>query len=164
MTHTVLGMGDYEMSEVVRGQIENAAPESGAGAADTRDWDWNSPYWRDFGAPWGGAHSTAGDVAKFLGSFLKPDGKVLKPETARAMIQNQNQGFDRARGLGFDVSPKYLGKSSSEKVFGHRGSTGTIAWADPEKDLSCVLLTSLPMVVSWELLLKPVTDLVSAGV
>ena len=161
MKHSALGMGDYKLSEVVRGQIENAAPESGAGAADTQDWNWNSPYWRNFGAPWGGAHSTAGDVAIFLRSFLKPDGKVLKPETARAMIQNHNQGLDRPRGLGFDVSTKYFGQSSSEKTFGHRGSTGTIAWADPETDVSCVILTSLPLSVSWELLLKPVTDLVS---
>ena len=161
MKHSALGMGDYEMSEVVRGQIENAAPESGAGAAGSSDWDWNSAYWREFGAPWGGAHSTAGDVAIFLRSFLKPDGKILKPETARAMIQNHNQGLDRPRGLGFDVSTKYFGKSSSEKPFGHRGSTGTIAWADPETDVSCVILTSLPLSVSWELLLKPVTDLVS---
>ncbi len=91
MKHTVLGMGDYEMSQVVRGQIENAAKESGGGANGTSDWDWNSPYWRSFGAPWGGAHSTAGDVATFLRNFLKPDGKVLKPETARLMIQNHNQ-------------------------------------------------------------------------
>ena len=161
MKHSALGMGDFEMSEVVRGQIENAAPESGAGADDTEDWNWNSPYWRKFGAPWGGAHSTAGDVAIFLRSFLKPDGKILKPETARAMIQNHNQGLDRPRGLGFDVSTKYFGTSSSEKTFGHRGSTGTIAWADPETDVSCVILASLPLSVSWELLLKPVTDLVS---
>lgn len=161
MKHTVLGMGDYKMSEVVRGQIENAAKESGGGAADTRDWDWNSSYWRNFGAPWGGAHSTAGDVAIFLRSFLHPDGKVLKEETARAMVQNHNQGLDRPRGLGFDVSTKYFGQTSSEKTFGHRGSTGTIAWADPDTDVSCVILTSLPLSVSWELLLKPVTELVS---
>jgi len=44
------------------------------------DWNWNSPYWRDFGAPWGGAHAPAGDVARFLEYFLKPDGRVVRNE------------------------------------------------------------------------------------
>jgi len=28
--------------------------------------------------------------------------------------------------------------------FGHSGSTGTIAWADPSSETICVVLTSLP--------------------
>src|SRR5207248_2717591 len=29
------------------------------------DWDWNSPYWREFGAPWGGMFATAAELARF---------------------------------------------------------------------------------------------------
>jgi CubicO group peptidase (beta-lactamase class C family) len=35
-------------------------------------------------------------------------------------------------------------KGCSEKTFGHTGSTGTIAWADPATQTICVVLTSLP--------------------
>ncbi|MFK5920803.1 MAG: serine hydrolase domain-containing protein [Verrucomicrobiota bacterium] len=163
MKHSALGMGEFEMADVVRGQIENAAKESGAGAANTKDWDWNSPYWRDFAAPWGGAHCTALDVTIFLRSFLHPDGKVLKRETALRMVRNQNPPGFTPRGLGFDLSPGSFGKSCSKRTFGHRGATGTLAWADPKKAWSCVILTSLPFNVSGELLLNPVSDLISGA-
>jgi CubicO group peptidase (beta-lactamase class C family) len=32
----------------------------------------------------------------------------------------------------------------SDKTFGHTGSTGTLAWADPATKTICVVLTSLP--------------------
>ncbi|MGV3484681.1 MAG: hypothetical protein ACO1RT_09715, partial [Planctomycetaceae bacterium] len=32
----------------------------------------------------------------------------------------------------------------SKSTFGHTGSTGTIAWADPERDQICAVLTTLP--------------------
>jgi beta-lactamase class C len=160
MKSTVLGMGAFQMADAVRVQTEHAAPESGAGAASARDWDWNSPYWRNLAAPWGGAHSSAGDVAQFLRSFLHPDGKVLCEETARLMIQNHTAGLGGRRGLGFALEG--FGKGCSPRTFGHSGSTGMLAWADPESDLTCVILTSLPAIVSRPIILEPVSDLVSA--
>ena len=62
------------------------------GEDSSQSWNWNSMYWRDLGAPWGGAHSIASDVARMLAIFLKPDGRVLKRETAAAMITNQTAG------------------------------------------------------------------------
>jgi CubicO group peptidase (beta-lactamase class C family) len=32
----------------------------------------------------------------------------------------------------------------SEATFGHTGSTGTLAWADPGTETICVVLTTLP--------------------
>jgi hypothetical protein len=37
-----------------------------------------------------------------------------------------------------------LGLSNIATAFGHTGSTGTIAWADPPGKAICVVLTSLP--------------------
>ena len=161
MKRSALGLGRFKLSETVRCQTESAAPESGSGSPEARDWDWNSPYWRNFGAPWGGAHASAPDVARFLESFLHPDGKVLREATARSMIRNHNRGLDTPRGLGFSIGSKSFGKRCSERTFGHGGSTGTLAWADPAKSLTCVILTSLPARVSGKLILRPVSDVVS---
>jgi len=162
MKHSAMNLGSFELSETIRSQTEFAALESGAGSEESKDWDWNSPYWRNLGAPWGGAHGSAIDVARFLGSFLMPDGRVLKEETARQMIQNHNQGLDTRRGLGFALGPKGFGQSCSDQSFGHGGSTGTLAWADPVTQRSCVILTSLPAQKSRSLILEPVSDLISA--
>ncbi|HAD61460.1 MAG TPA: serine hydrolase [Planctomycetaceae bacterium] len=143
MTRSALGVGHLKRKSLVRCQTEQAAPESGAGNADTKSWDWNSDYWRQLGVPWGGAHGSAGDVARFLTEFLAPQGIVVKPETARMMIRNHNSIGMRARGLGFDLG-KRLGGPPRENVFGHSGSTGTLCWADPTTSSVCVILTTLP--------------------
>jgi len=125
------------------------------------DWNWNSPYWRNLGVPWGGAHSAAADVARFLEVFLNRDGKVLKPETMAAMVSNQTRGLNKPWGLGFMVEQGTFGKRCSIATFGHYGSTGTVAWADPKTDTICVLLTTKPADSSRANLLGPVSDRVA---
>jgi CubicO group peptidase (beta-lactamase class C family) len=161
MARTVLGLGKFEKADMVSSQTKHAAPESGGGDSKARDWDWNSDYWRRLAAPWGGAHSTAADLSVFLRSFLHPDGRVLREETARRMVQNHTEGLAARRGLGFALGPAGFGKGCSEKAFGHSGSTGTLAWADPATDTTCVILTSLPASVSRDTILHPVSDLVA---
>jgi CubicO group peptidase (beta-lactamase class C family) len=163
MSRTVLGLGKFKKSDMVPMQTEHAAPEAGGGDPKAREWDWNSDYWRNLGAPWGGAHSTAADMSTFLRSFLQPDGKVLREETARRMIQDHTPTLEAHRGIGFMVGPASLGKGCSPRAFGHSGSTGTLAWADPATNTTFVLLTALPKNVSGQLILYPVSDLVSAG-
>jgi len=164
MSRSVLGLGKFKKSDMVPMQTEHAAAEAGAGDPNARDWDWNSDYWRSLGAPWGGAHSTAADVAVFLRSFLHPDGKVLREETARLMIQDHTPALEAHRGIGFMMGPAGLGKGCSPCAFGHSGSTGTLAWADPATDTTFVLLTALPKNVSGSLILYPVSEMVSAKV
>ncbi|MBI4876958.1 MAG: beta-lactamase family protein [Acidobacteria bacterium] len=164
MRNTALGLGRFEIAGTARCQVEEAPGLYGGGRSDTRSWDWNSPYWRNLAAPWGGAHSTGADIANFLGYFLKPDGKVLRAETARAMVTNQTQGLNEPRGIGFAVAPGSFGNTCSARTFGHGGSTGTLAWADPARDLVCVVLTTLPARLSEKTLLKPVSDRVSEAV
>ena len=144
MTRSAMGLGAFKISDVVMNQVERAAPESGAGDPATKSWDWNSPYWRRLGAPWGTAHGSAEDVARFLHEFLHPTGRILKPETIKLMISNQNPPNIQPRGLGFDLGQ--IGKTPhlSDDTFGHTGSTGTICWADPSTDSICVILTTLP--------------------
>ena len=144
MRHSAQGMGPFTLGELEPVQTEFAAPEAGGGTADTKDWDWNSAYWRALGAPWGGTHASAPDIAKFLAEFLYPQGRVLKADTARLMTRNHNRAGETPRGLAFNVGVHSGSPGCSEKTFGHAGSTGTIAWADPETHTICVVLTSLP--------------------
>ena len=144
MTSTELGMSRLTMDEVEAGQVEASAPEAGAGDPSTKEWGGNSPHGRRWGAPWGGAHSTGPDIARFLDSYLHPDGRVLRVETARQAIQNHNQGLDTPRGIGFALGSKANSPACSEETFGHGGSTGTLCWADPRTETICVVLTTLP--------------------
>ncbi len=75
MKHSVQGLGRFKLEEMVACQSQGAAPESGSGDPQAKDWDWNSPYWRKLGVPWGGTHASAPDVARFLGEFLRASGK-----------------------------------------------------------------------------------------
>jgi CubicO group peptidase (beta-lactamase class C family) len=144
MKRSALGLGRFKLEEVMRCQVENAAPESGAGDSAAKDWDWNSPYWRKFGAPWGGVHASASDLASFFSEFLHLEGKAIKPHTARLMVRNHNPEGLMPRGLGFGIGARVGSPGCSEKTFGHGGSTGTLAWADPATDTICVVLTTLP--------------------
>ena len=143
MNRSALGLGKFDVDDMIRCQTEDAAPESGAGDPTASQWDWNSPYWRKLGSPWGGAHGSAADVATFFGEFLHPSGKLMKPETARLMIQSHNPDGLHPRGLGFDLGRRAASPGCSDQAFGHTGSTGTLAWADPASDAICVVLTTL---------------------
>ncbi len=144
MVHSAQGLGRFKLEDMVPCQTDRAAPESGGGDPNAKDWDWNSAYWRQLGAPWGGTHASASDVAAFLAEFLNEAGAAVKPETARLMVANHNPPGMTPRGLGLSVGPAPGIVGCSEKTFGHTGSTGTIAWADPVTRTICVVLTSLP--------------------
>jgi len=138
------GLGRFELEDFVPCQTEFGAPEAGAGDPSAKDWNWNSPYWRKLGAPWGGTHCSAGDIGKYLAEFLYEKGAVVKPETARLMLTNHNGPGLTPRGLGFNIGAAAGSPGCSETTFGHTGSTGTLAWADRASETICVVLTSLP--------------------
>lgn len=144
MNHSAQGLGRFALEDMVACQMEGAAPESGGGDPDAHRWAWNSPYWRELGAPWGGTHASAPDVARFLTEFLQQRGELVQPDTARLMTTNQNPPGLRPRGLGFDVGAESGSPGCSDQTFGHTGSTGTLCWADPATQTICVVLTSLP--------------------
>lgn len=144
MKHSAQGLGRFSLDDFVPVQTEFAAVEAGGGDPKAKEWDWNSPYWRKLGAPWGGTHASALDIAGFLGEFLFQKGAVVKPETAQLMTTNHNLPGQTPRGLGLNVGKAAGSAGCSEKTFGHTGSTGTVAWADPASQTICVVLTSLP--------------------
>jgi CubicO group peptidase (beta-lactamase class C family) len=160
MRSSTLGLGSLSLKDVVRSQTEYAPADLGS-SADAKTWDWNSQYWRALGAPWGGVHATAADIATFLWDFLNPSGKVLREATAAQMIVNQNPSGMGPYGLGWAVGSR-LGAGMAQHYFGHGGSTGTLCWADPKRKRSFVLLTSLPDVVARKAIIEPVSGRVAA--
>jgi CubicO group peptidase (beta-lactamase class C family) len=144
MTHSAQGLGRYGLTDMVPSQTEFAAPEAGGGDPKAKDWDWNSPYWRKLGAPWGGTHASAPDVGRFLAELLYEKGEVVRPATARLMVTNRNPAGLTPRGLALAVGSQAGSAGCSARTFGHTGSTGTLAWADPASNTICVVLTSLP--------------------
>ena len=129
---------------------------------DGSDWDWNSPYWRRLGAPWGGLLTTAADLGRFCRMMLRngssEDGQtVLASAAIDALTQEQTRNlFDvpekvwskRPWGYGWRFAwPEHsasFGDLVPQTAVGHWGATGTIFWLDREKQIYVVILTSTP--------------------
>ncbi len=60
------------------------------------------------------------------------------------MVRNHNPDGPPPRGLGFAIGARAGSPGCSEATFGHSGSPGTLAWADPRTETICVVLTTSP--------------------
>lgn len=125
-----------------------------------QDWNWNSRYWRQLGAPWGGLITTSTDLARFCRMMLgaPPDGaQILSPATIRAATRNQLEMMadvpevdrrTRPWGLGWRLNwPAHsanFGDFMGSRTYGHWGATGTVLWIDPDQNSFAVLLTTKP--------------------
>jgi CubicO group peptidase (beta-lactamase class C family) len=164
MERSALGLGRFQIAETV--WCGTSLEES----EDNQRFGPNSAYWRDMGHPWGGMHSTGLDLAVLLQTFL--DGgeyqgrRLFSRAAARAMITDQNGDLRAPWGLGWALKGSrvwnYFGELCSPATFGHVGATGTAAWADPEQQLICVVLTN--QMVAGGSLLRRVANAVSAAV
>ena len=122
------------------------------------NWDNNSPYWRQLGAPWGGLFATADDLARFSAHVIAlvtggaTEYPVIGPTAARLMVQNHTRaiptlaGGSESWGLGWALPVglpiRFAGDLTSPETFGHHGASGSLIWADPCVQLSCVILTN----------------------
>ena len=164
MQRSALGLGALAIEDTV--WCGTAIEED----EETKSWGWNSLYWRDFGAPWGGMHSTGRELAVLLQTMLNGGvyggQRVLSRAAVAAMTRDQNGALNAPWGLGWGVFGAkawgYWGQLVTPRVFGHTGATGTVAWADPGRELSCVVLTN--QMVAAGSLLRRVSNGVSAAV
>ena len=164
MQRSALGMGELAIADTVWCGTETEEDE------EAKSWGWNTPYWRDFGAPWGGMHSSGWDLTILLQMMLNGGiygGKrILSQAAVAAMTRDQNGALNAPWGLGWGVFGArvwgYWGQLVTPQVFGHTGATGTVAWADPGRELTCVVLTN--QMVSAGSLLRRVSNGVSAAV
>jgi CubicO group peptidase (beta-lactamase class C family) len=165
MTRSALGIGSNRLSDTVQAW---SSPD--ADPKDIARFGPNSAYWRDMGHPWGGMHSTTGDLAILLQTFLNGgvyDGKrVFSRATVKAMTADQNLHLKIPWGLGWALGRSivwnFVGDLVSPSTFGHAGATGTVAWADPETQLICVILTD--RLLDEGRLLRLISNAVAASV
>lgn len=97
-----------------------------------------------------GVFSNANDVAVMMQLFLNNGeygGERYIDSSTVSYFTRRHFGDSNRRGLGFDKpaddperSP--VAECASVSSFGHTGFTGTLAWADPEKDLVYVFLSN----------------------
>jgi CubicO group peptidase (beta-lactamase class C family) len=148
---TALGAAGFDRDRLVRVEV----PEYQAGS----DFSWNSDYWRNLGAPWGGLCSTPEDFAVICQLMLSGGSaggyRLLAPATVRAMITNRLDDYPdlpeatrrtRPWGLGWRLNhsgtPESWGDLLDRNVFGHTGATGTTVWIDPTANGFCILITT----------------------
>ncbi len=161
MRDTSLGAPDEWFegeSPVVDRIVEVVVP---AEQQDQTDWNWNSRYWRQFGAPWGGLLTTPRDLATFAQMMLNNgnagDLDLFSSATISAATSNQLREFRdvpeadrRARGWGFGWRlnwPAHVashGDLVSRSAYGHWGATGTMIWIDPDRNSAAVILSTQP--------------------
>lgn len=143
------------------------------------DWNWNSPYWLEFGAPWGGLITSPADLARLclmmLGGGSFGGVRILSPATVRAMTTNQLAAMPqvpeeerrcRAWGLGWRLNwpgqPTTFGDLLGPRTFGHWGATGTLCWIDPDTQAFMILFTTQPLEADGRFLAR-VANVVAAS-
>jgi CubicO group peptidase (beta-lactamase class C family) len=81
----------------------------------------------------------------FLNGGTYGSRRVFSSATVSAMTTDQNQRIQAPWGLGWAVGHapvwNFFGDLVSPATFGHAGATGTVAWADPQTGVICVILT-----------------------
>jgi len=125
------------------------------------DWNWNTPYWLGFGAPWGGLITSPSDFAVYCQMMLNGgtfgNVRVLSPATVRAMTCNQlavmpqvpeDERRCRPWGLGWRLNwqghSANFGDLLGPRSYGHWGATGTLCWIDPDTEAFFILFTTQP--------------------
>lgn len=167
MKHSSLGLGERALKDTARVQGDSFAETE----KDLERYGANSLYLRKLGHPWGGMHSTVDDLGIVLQMFLNGgvyDGKrILGRATVEAMTTDQNQRLGHPWGLGWGLKTSSawnaFGDLSSDRTFGHSGASGTVAWADPQRELLCVILTTRPWRQDKGFLLRRIANVVQAS-
>lgn len=157
MQRATLGLGSAEQDDPNIAEVRLPADQVGED-----HWNWNSRYWKSFGAPWGGVLATAEDVTRFcwgmLNGGLSQNGEQLfHPQTVTWATTNRlldfreiPEAFATARGWGYGWRLNWpdhracLCELGSPATYGHWGATGTLCWLDPATRTAAVLLSTEP--------------------
>jgi CubicO group peptidase (beta-lactamase class C family) len=147
--YTPLGMDDsynYHADHPLGGKRDRLGPmyyeRNAAG-----EWVPAEAYTIPFARASGGMISTAWDYAVFLQTMLNGgaygDVRLLTEDRVSLMTRDHVEGSE-GYGLGWSVPDGYEGWGSGPGYFGHSGSDGTDAFADPETGLVALVFTQTP--------------------
>jgi CubicO group peptidase (beta-lactamase class C family) len=136
-------------------------------SAGTPAESYNSEWWRSVGITWGGYFGTPSDLARFAASFLAGSTSPLEEDCRAEMVADQTGGvpggvnsagihWERgAWGLGWEVASDkrqhWTGSLRSPRTFCHWGQSGTLVWADPERDLVLAVFANRSVLKPWPL-------------
>ena len=161
MKSSALGSQGFDRARLVR--VQTPAYQAGG------DFTWNSRYWQELGAPWGGMFSTPDDFAVLCQMLLNQgsygDVRILSPAAVQRMTTNRlddqpnlPEPIRRTRPWGLGWRLNHPGTDDSwgdllgPRTFGHTGATGTTVWIDPDREGFCILLTTaLRSAAPWRL-------------
>lgn len=155
--------------------------ESDMSLPSAQGWNWNSRYWRQLGAPWGGLLTTPADLAKFgqlmLGRGRFGNRQIVSRAGVLAATRNQLEQMRevppddrRTRPWGFGWRLNWAAHSANfgdflgPRTYGHWGATGTLMWIDPDLDACAILLTTKPQEPQGSYLARASNAIVAAMV
>lgn len=151
-------------TEAQRARIVTTADAAGAG---TDSESYNSAYWQDLAIPWGGYFGTPAALVQFASAFLPGHERGLPLETLRPMRKDQTGGVPGgvetagvrwehgAWGFGWEVKAgktrHWTGTRTSEETYCHWGQSGTLVWADPQRELAFAVFANRTVQKPWPL-------------
>jgi beta-lactamase class C len=129
---------------------------------------YNTRYWQDLGIPWGGYFGTPSAVVRFAASFFNDSTSPLSFDSREEMITDQTGGVPGgvdsagvrwphgAWGLGWEVVGEHkerhwTGSLRSPRTFCHWGNSGTLVWADPDRELAVAVFGNRTVLKPWPL-------------
>jgi CubicO group peptidase (beta-lactamase class C family) len=125
----------------------------------------NSPFWRSLALPWGGLITSVEGALRLVRAFAGAPGGFLPPDLLLDATRSQTEGIgggffpplvwrDCPWGLGVEVrgdkSPHWTPQQASPASFGHVGSTGCLAWVDPDASIAWVMCGARNFLSWWE--------------
>lgn len=130
------------------------------------DWEsYNSEWWQRTAIPWGGYYGSAEDMVRFGSSFMYQEESVLASSSRKVMTQDQTDGAPGgvesmkafwdpgAWAVGWEMKgskPKHwTGNLTSPDTWDHWGFAGTLAWTDPQRELSVAVFANRSVQTMW---------------
>jgi CubicO group peptidase (beta-lactamase class C family) len=144
---------------------ERRAHTTDAAPTVTSAKSYDSAYWRALGIPWGGMYGTTRAALTFAAAFLPGSRRLFSEETVVAMTTDQTGGVPGGVesfgaiwrvgrwGAGWEVKGEktnhWTGNLTSPRTFCHWGASGTLVWADPERDLALAVFANRTVRQPW---------------
>lgn len=125
----------------------------------------NSRFWRSLALPWGGLVTDAAGALRLVRAFAGTPDAFLPADLLADAVCNQASGLgggffppltwaECPWGLGVEVrgakSPHWTPAAASPASFGHVGSSGCMAWADPNAHIAWAMLGARHFLGWWE--------------